>query len=197
MHVQRFTCNLSFIEGALANQVTSQTNGELSFRCSPLCAAFSIWLICIVSLIHAVSVSTQLNVTDLSSAKILAQQKTISENSDLYLTCSAFGKKKQIQVTVYLCKGDLWIEKKQQKQDQNNTTFTIQRVGVHHSGNYSCVYSTRDDLPPKVTKKREPIEIVVICKDFYPYESFMSTLFLSTHFVLPVAQPIFSLQIFQ
>ncbi|XP_033972066.1 uncharacterized protein LOC117471293 isoform X2 [Trematomus bernacchii] len=130
MHVQRFTCNLSFIEGALANQVTSQTN-------------------------------------DISSAKILAQQKTISENSDLYLTCSAFGKKKQISVTVYLCKGDLWIDKKLQKQDQNDTTFTIQRVGLHHSGNYSCVYSTRGDLPTKVTKKREPIEIVVI-SNFLP-----------------------------
>ncbi|XP_033972069.1 uncharacterized protein LOC117471294 isoform X2 [Trematomus bernacchii] len=110
-------------------------------------------------------VTSQTN--DISSANILAQQKTISENSYLVLTCSTFGKKKQIQVTVYLCKGDLWIEKKQQKQDRYETTFTIHRVGLHHSGNYSCVYSTRDDLPPKVTKKREPIEIVVI-SNFLP-----------------------------
>ncbi|KAI9546174.1 hypothetical protein NQZ68_029409 [Dissostichus eleginoides] len=130
MHVQRFTCNLSFIEGALANQVMSHTN-------------------------------------DISSAKILAQQKTISENSDLFLTCSTFGKKKQIQVIVYLCKDDLWIDKKLQKQDQNDITFTIHRVGLHHSGNYSCVYSSRKDLPKKVTKKRQPIEIVVI-SNFLP-----------------------------
>ncbi|KAK5934979.1 hypothetical protein CgunFtcFv8_020381 [Champsocephalus gunnari] len=109
-------------------------------------------------------VTSQTN--DISSAKILAQQKTISENSDLHLTCSTFGKK-QIQVTVYLCKGDIWIDTKLQKKDQNDTTFTIHRVGLNHSGNYSCVYSAMKNVLTKVTGERRAIEIVVI-SNFLP-----------------------------
>ncbi|XP_063738454.1 uncharacterized protein LOC134863733 isoform X1 [Eleginops maclovinus] len=61
-----------------------------------------------------------------------------------------------------------WLDKKTQMQDQDDTTFIIHRVGRHHNGNYSCVYtSLKDDLPAKVTKQRHAIEIVVI-SNFLP-----------------------------
>lgn len=36
---------------------------------------------------------------------------------------------------------------------QNDTTFTIRRAGLHHSGNYSCVYSIRNDSPREETTR--------------------------------------------
>ena len=122
-------------------------------------------------------------------ARILAQQKTISEDSDLYATCSTFGLKKHEKTTVhvYLCKDDHVIKKKSQKQDQNDTTFTIPKVNLNYSGNYSCVYSLKDHSGLQVPKRGDnTITILVIGKDFHSCESIMSVLFPTTHFVLPL-----------
>lgn len=146
--------------------------------------------------IQCLPVFQQIIVTDIFPAKILAQHKTISEDSDLYVTCSTFGNKKYAMGYVYLCKDDFGINMKAQKRDQNDTTFTISRVGLYDSGNYSCVYSKRNvSLSNVATRGDNIIQILVIGKGFYSCESIMSMLFPSTHFVLP--QPIFSLQIFQ
>ncbi|KAG8001399.1 hypothetical protein GBF38_007044, partial [Nibea albiflora] len=105
----------------------------------------------------------EFNLTDMSPARILVQQKTISESSDLYVTCSTFRIKKQIMVYVYLCKDDRLYEKIQQKSDQYDTLFTIPSVGLNVSGNYSCVYSTNEYLPNQVAKRGDNrIQIQVI-----------------------------------
>ncbi|XP_078108691.1 uncharacterized protein LOC144519435 isoform X2 [Sander vitreus] len=104
---------------------------------------------------------------DIFPARILAQQKSISEDSDLYVTCSTFGFKKQMVVYVYFCKDDIWIDKKMQKPDQNDTTFTIRNVGLHHSGNYSCVYSSLNTLPKVAMRGHNVIQILVI-SNFLP-----------------------------
>lgn len=137
------------------------------------------------SSIQCLSLLQEFNLTDMSPARILVQQKTISESSDLYATCSTFGFKKQIMVYVYLCKDDRLYEKIQQKSDQYDTMFTISSVGLNVSGNYSCVYSTNEYLPDQVAKRGENIiQIQVIGKDCHSYESIMTMLFPSTHFVL-------------
>ncbi|KAM3625479.1 uncharacterized protein V6R79_012686 [Siganus canaliculatus] len=104
---------------------------------------------------------------DVSPAKILAHQKTISENSDLYVTCSTFGLKKQSQGYVYLCQDGKVIHEKTQKQDQSDTTFIIQRVGLQHSGNYSCVYSKNPSLSTANNTGLNFIQILVIA-NFLP-----------------------------
>ncbi len=109
----------------------------------------------------------QANVIEVLPAKILAQQKKISEDSDLYLTCSTFGLKKPNTVYVYLCKDGLVINTKMQKPDQHDTTFTINRTGLHHSGNYSCFYSSMKYSLSRVDKQGlNIIQILVIGKDF-------------------------------
>ncbi|XP_051235720.1 uncharacterized protein LOC127351813 isoform X2 [Dicentrarchus labrax] len=116
------------------------------------------------ALAHQVASETN----DIFPAKILTQQKSLSENSDLYVICSTFGLKKQTEVYVYLCRNDVGMIKHIQKKEHNDTTFIINRVSLNHSGNYSCVYSTRGYSPPEVTKKAcNPIEILVIA-NFLP-----------------------------
>ncbi|XP_038556406.1 uncharacterized protein LOC119889691 isoform X2 [Micropterus salmoides] len=117
--------------GAIANQVTSQTN-------------------------------------DIFPARILAQQKTISENSDLYVTCSTFGSKKATTVHVYLCKDDIGITEKIQKPDQTDTTFILSRVGLNQSGSYSCVYSVRNHSLSKVNKRGDNIIQILVIANFLP-----------------------------
>lgn len=140
-----------------------------------------------------VSVST--NVTGTFPAKILAQQKTISENSNLYVTCSTFGVKRDTLVYVYLCKDGCGISRKELTQDKTDITFTISRVGLDHSGNYSCVYSIQEFYYSEVAGRGKNIIQILVIGKVHSYESFMSKLFPSTHFVL--LQPILSLQIFQ
>lgn len=125
--------------------------------------------------IRCLSLFQQFNVTDIFPARILAQQKTISENSDLHVTCSTFGSKKATTVHVYLCKDDIGITEKIQKPDQTDTTFILSRVGLNQSGSYSCVYSVRNHSLSKVNKRGDNIiQILVIGKDFHSYESIMS-----------------------
>ncbi|XP_011608033.2 uncharacterized protein isoform X1 [Takifugu rubripes] len=78
-------------------------------------------------------------------AKILSNQKVVSESSDLYITCSITGSKKPsaAQGFIHLCKDGRVVRKKQQKPNQKDTFFII-RVGLHDGGNYSCVFSVRD-----------------------------------------------------
>ncbi|XP_019119325.2 uncharacterized protein LOC109139642 [Larimichthys crocea] len=117
---------------------------------------------------QAASQTNEFNLTDMSPARILVQQKTISESSDLYATCSTFGFKKQIMVYVYLCKDDRLYEKIQQKSDQYDTMFTISSVGLNVSGNYSCVYSTNEYLPDQVAKRGENIIQIQVIANFLP-----------------------------
>lgn len=114
------------------------------------------------------------SVTDIFPARILARQKTLRENSDLYVTCSTLVAKRHRMVYVYLCKDGHGIKRQMQKQDQDDSTFTISSVGLHHSGSYSCVYSIKLYLPSKVAKRGSNIiQILVIGKDFHSYESIM------------------------
>ncbi|XP_039652133.1 uncharacterized protein LOC120556552 [Perca fluviatilis] len=101
-------------------------------------------------------------------ARILAQQKSLSEDSDLYVTCSTFGFKKQIMVWVYLCKDGIWIDKNKQKPDQNDTTFMIRSVGLDYSGNYSCVYSIGNNSLPKVTMRGDNVIQILVISNFLP-----------------------------
>lgn len=108
----------------------------------------------------------QINVTDIVPVRIMAQQKTIRKNSDLYVTCSTFGLKKHTLVYVYLCKDGFGISRKVQRQAQDDTTFSIQRVSLHDSGNYSCVYTPRNDSLIKAAMRGlNIIQIVVIGKN--------------------------------
>ncbi|XP_031137407.1 uncharacterized protein LOC116037602 isoform X2 [Sander lucioperca] len=119
-------------------------------------------LLCVL----ANQVTSQTN--DIFPARILAQQKAISEDSDLYVTCSTFGFKKQIVVYVYLCKDDIWINKNMQKPDQNDTTFMIHSVGLHNSGNYSCVYSIWNNSLPKVAMRGDNVIQILVISNFLP-----------------------------
>lgn len=110
------------------------------------------------------------DVTDIHPVKILAHQKTISENSDLYVTCSTYAIKKNNTGFVYLCKDNVAKMKKQLHQDQTDATFTI-KVSLNQSGNYSCVFSTRDYPVDIVTERgttirRITIQILVIGTNF-------------------------------
>ncbi|XP_067351383.1 uncharacterized protein [Channa argus] len=120
------------------------------------------------ALMMQVTSQTNVNVSDISPARILAQQKTVSENSDLHLTCSTFGFKKVQMVYVYLCKEGVGTSVLMQKHDQNDTVFIIPRVGRHHSGNYSCVYSKTKYSAIEVAKTgHNTIQILVIA-NFLP-----------------------------
>ncbi|XP_039466722.1 uncharacterized protein LOC116325532 [Oreochromis aureus] len=105
---------------------------------------------------------------DIFPARILAEQTIISENSDLYVTCSTFGKKKESMVYVYLLKNGRRIETKPQKQDQNDILFTISTAGLHHSGNYSCVYSPQNYTLSEVVKKGDDIIEILVIANFLP-----------------------------
>ncbi|XP_035761960.1 uncharacterized protein LOC102788270 [Neolamprologus brichardi] len=105
---------------------------------------------------------------DIFPAKILAQQTIISENSDLYVTCSTFGRKKDSMVYVYLLKNGRGIQNLTQKQDKNDTLFTISRAGLHHSGNYSCVYSPKHYTLSEVAKKGDNIIEILVIANFLP-----------------------------
>lgn len=101
--------------------------------------------------------------SDVFPAKILAQQKTLSENSDLYLKCSTFGFKKHTAVFVYLCFNGIGVDKQNQKEEDNDNTFIIHNVGLERSGIYSCVFSENDYLPSAINATgRNTIEILVI-----------------------------------
>ncbi|CAG5852741.1 unnamed protein product, partial [Menidia menidia] len=81
---------------------------------------------------------------DISPAKILAPQRTISENDDLYVTCSTFGKKKDSMAIVYLLKDGKEFRRMTLKQDQIDVTFKISKVNLNHNGNYTCVHSPQN-----------------------------------------------------
>ncbi|KAK2853573.1 hypothetical protein Q5P01_006234 [Channa striata] len=105
---------------------------------------------------------------DIFPARILAHDNTISENSDLYVTCSTFGFKKAQMVYVYLCKDGLGTSVLTQQQEKYDTVFFIPRVGLHQSGNYSCVYSKTKYSPLEVAKSgHNTIQILVIA-NFLP-----------------------------
>ena len=120
-------------------------------------------------------------------ARVLSQQKNISEHSDLYVTCSTFGFKKLSMVHVFLCKDGLGFSKMRQRQDQHDSTFVVDIVGLKASGNYSCVFSKTDYPPSEVAMSgHNIIQIQVIGKYFHHYKGNMSN---STHFLpLPCSQ---------
>lgn len=184
---------LFFFQGALANQVRS-TTGEFLIVSEHL--HLNVTVLCHVSIQAPVSVSAN-QLADILPAKILVQRKTISENNDLYVTCSTVGFKKQNQVYVYLCQNDVGLRKQLQKHDNDDSIFIIKRVGLHHSGNYSCVFSSTEYEPHQVAMRGDNvIQIQVIGKDFHSFESFVNLSSLHS-FHPPAAQPIMSLQIFQ
>ncbi|XP_018522300.1 uncharacterized protein LOC108876943 [Lates calcarifer] len=115
----------------------------------------------------AMPVISQTN--EIVPVRILSQQKSISENSNLYVTCSTFGfKKNQQKVFVYLCKDGLGILKLVQKQDQHDTTFTMYNVGRNYSGNYSCAYSRAEYKPSEVATKGHNIIQILVIANFLP-----------------------------
>lgn len=175
-----------FRQGTLAMPVISQTNGEFWFLRRHGCCIQDDCLYHL-SFINTMFVSVCLSdFAEIVPVRILSQQKSISENSNLYVTCSTFGfKKNQQKVFVYLCKDGLGILKLVQKQDQHDTTFTMYNVGRNYSGNYSCAYSRAEYKPSEVaTKGHNIIQILVIGKYFHFYKSIMSVFFLSVHFLL-------------
>ncbi|CAI5646005.1 unnamed protein product [Oreochromis niloticus] len=105
---------------------------------------------------------------DIFPARILAQQTIISENSDLIVTCSTFGKKKNSMVFIYLLKNGHGIQNLAQKQDRSDTTFIIPRAGLYYSGNYSCVYSPKHYTISEVAKKGDNIIEILVIANFLP-----------------------------
>ncbi|CAI5646008.1 unnamed protein product, partial [Oreochromis niloticus] len=105
---------------------------------------------------------------DIFPAKILAQQTIISENSDLYVTCSTLERKKDSKVFIYLLKNGHGIQNLTQKQDRSDTKFSIPRAGLHHSGNYSCVYSQKPYTLSEVVKKGDNIIEILVIANFLP-----------------------------
>ncbi|XP_035991905.1 uncharacterized protein LOC118562890 [Fundulus heteroclitus] len=100
---------------------------------------------------------------DTFPAKILVRQRTVSEGSDLYVTCSMLGQKKEPSFFVYLLKDGQGFQKTSQKQNLNDDTFKISRVDLGHSGNYSCFYSSREfNLSAIVDEGLDKVEILVI-----------------------------------
>ncbi|XP_060895434.1 uncharacterized protein LOC132975124 isoform X2 [Labrus mixtus] len=55
-----------------------------------------------------------------------------------------------------------------QKQDRHDTTFIIQRVKQHHSGNYSCFYSLKNDLPKQASMRGHNIIEILVIANFLP-----------------------------
>nr|XP_020511146.1 uncharacterized protein LOC110000228 [Labrus bergylta] len=73
-----------------------------------------------------------------------------------------------MEVYVYLCKEEIGFDKKVQKQDLHDTTFIIQRVNRHDSGNYSCVYSFKNDLTNQATTRGHNIIEILVIANFLP-----------------------------
>lgn len=175
---------LFFFQGALANHVTGQTTGELLIVSEHL--HLNVTVTYHVSIQAPVSVSAN-QLADILPAKILVQRKTISENDDLYVTCSTVGFKKQSEVYIYLCQNDVGFRRQLQNQDNDDSIFNIKSVGVDHSGNYSCVFSNKKYEPAQVAMRgNNVIQIQVIGKDFHSSESIMSILVPCSHFFLPL-----------
>ncbi|XP_036950303.1 uncharacterized protein LOC119017625 isoform X2 [Acanthopagrus latus] len=149
---------------ALANQVRS-TTGEFLIVSEHL--HLNVTVLCHVSIQAPVSVSAN-QLADILPAKILVQRKTISENNDLYVTCSTVGFKKQNQVYVYLCQNDVGLRKQLQKQDNDDSIFIIKRVGLHHSGNYSCVFSSTEYEPHQVAMRGDNVIQIQVIANYVP-----------------------------
>lgn len=163
-----------------------------------VCCCHSIFVLCCVVYQNNVCIFQQINFADTFPARIFAQQKTITEDSDLYVTCSTFGIKKQTMVYVYLCKDDVGINVVKQEKEQYDNLFIIQRVVHHRSGYYSCVYSKTKYEPSVVVETGSTkIQILVIRKYFHSYESIISMPCSFYLFSTSAMQPVFSLQIFQ
>lgn len=120
----------------------------------------------------------------------------VSERSDLYITCSTTGSKKPSAAHgfIHLCKDGRVVRKKQQKPNQKDALFII-RVGLHDSGNYSCVFSVRDlPLSAAAASSLNIIPVRVIGMNLHPPARPRSAppLMLSS-----ALQPIFTPQIFR
>ncbi|XP_067450410.1 uncharacterized protein [Thunnus thynnus] len=122
----------------------------------------------ITILLCALANQVMTHTNDIYPARILAQQKTLSENSDLYLTCSTFGSKKHTNVFIYLCKDDHGIQIMSQREEQNDSTFTIRKVGTNYSGNYSCVYSKNNYLLSEVVTRGSNIVQILVIANLLP-----------------------------
>ncbi|XP_047187540.1 uncharacterized protein LOC124849918 isoform X2 [Scophthalmus maximus] len=105
---------------------------------------------------------------DISPARVLSQQTRLSENSDLYVTCSTFGLKKPSWIFVYLCKDGVGIRKMVQKADQIDSTFIVSGVGPADSGNYSCCYSSEEYAPSEVAARGHNIIQILVIANFLP-----------------------------
>lgn len=109
--------------------------------------------------------------TGVFPAKILTSQKTVSESSDLYITCSTLGTKTPPgQGFMHLCKDGRVVSRKQQKSNQNDAVFIIS-VGLHNSGNYSCMYAAKElALSTATSTGLNVIPIRVIGTELHPSE---------------------------
>nr|XP_040021540.1 uncharacterized protein LOC120810754 [Gasterosteus aculeatus aculeatus] len=125
-------------------------------------------MIIITLLLWAFAIQVTSPTTDFVPVKILTDQKNISENSDLYVTCSTFGLKKNTMVYLYLCKNDIWIDHKKQKEDRDDTLFIIRNVSLNHSGKYSCVFSIKNDLLPKAPMRGLNVIQILVIPNYLP-----------------------------
>ncbi|KAL3992746.1 BAI1-associated protein 2-like protein 2 [Sarotherodon galilaeus] len=130
--------------------------------------SFSIMMNTIIALLCILTNQVISQTEDIFPAKILAQQTIISENSDLIVTCSTFGKKKNSMVFIYLLKNGRGIQNLAQKKDRSDTTFIIPRAGLHYSGNYSCVYSPKYYTLSEVAKEGDNIIEILVIASFLP-----------------------------
>uniref|UniRef100_A0A3B3Y2N1 Ig-like domain-containing protein n=1 Tax=Poecilia mexicana TaxID=48701 RepID=A0A3B3Y2N1_9TELE len=104
---------------------------------------------------------------DMNPAKILIRQRTISEGSDLYVTCSIFGQKKYPSFYVYLLKDGQGFQKLELRKNVDDVLFTISNVHLNHSGNYSCLYSTTNYNPSHVERKGQDIVETLVIREYF------------------------------
>ncbi|XP_039866562.1 uncharacterized protein LOC120720830 [Simochromis diagramma] len=71
-------------------------------------------------------------------------------------------------VFIYLLINEWGIQYLPQKKDRSDTTFIISRAGLHHSGNYSCVYSPNHYTLSEVAKKGDDIIQILVIANFLP-----------------------------
>ncbi|XP_014881484.1 uncharacterized protein LOC106942667 [Poecilia latipinna] len=107
---------------------------------------------------------------DLYPVKILVRQRTISEGSDLHVICSIFGQKKYLSFYVYLLKDGQGFQKLKPWQHVDDVIFKIFNVHLDHSGNYSCLYSTKNYNPSDVKRKGQDVAETLVIPNFIPAE---------------------------
>ncbi|XP_049330066.1 uncharacterized protein LOC111197487 isoform X1 [Astyanax mexicanus] len=101
---------------------------------------------------------------DFYSAKIYGNS-SFKAGGKLVVKCSTFGKQTLGEVFVYLCKNGRVLQKSKTQQD---FTFIIENITKNFTGNYSCVYSTREYDLNAVSRPGSELLFITVNESFVP-----------------------------